>query len=433
MTTATHMHTVHSGRANRRFGMLSRLLFSAFVALCLPSVAAAQTANLWIDTNGGTCTRQSSVAAYSDVAACASMHVALAACVPGDTIRMKAGTYGAQTITATKTAPGCTVIAEPSTTVGRLTTGGAWYELHNMTGAVNNGWSQSSGANNITCRNCHFSGQETQPWGTANVVTMGGSSVSNIRWIGGSLRNFACANCNSALYVGGPSSNLLVDAVTFDNVRNTGGVANHFEVIRVDGNVNGFTLSRSSFTNSVTSTSTVFMSTWEGIKPQNLVFENNFFGDTSPAYFHFQANFQNQSNCSNWAFRYNTFTGPQGMMVDAASASCGSFSNVVWIGNLGPRGNCQGTAFRSNVWYGSSGAACGATDRVVTSAGLGGTDGFHLTAGSPAIDAGGSGADCIATDHDGNSRPAGARCDAGAHEYSATAATLAAPGNLRVR
>jgi hypothetical protein len=437
MTTATHVQAMHSGRVDRGFGILvRRVLFAAFVAICLPSVALAQTANLWIDTNGGTCTRQSAAGAYGDAAACSSMQAAIAACTAGDTIRMKSGTYGAQTITATKTAPGCTVIAESSTTVGRLTTGGAWYELQNMTGAVNSGWSQSDGANNITCRNCHFSGQETQSWGIANVVTMGGSSVSNISWIGGSLRNFACTNCNSALYVGGPSTNLLVDGVTFDNVRNTGGSGNHFEVIRIDGNINGFTLSRSSFTNSVTSTSTIFMSTWEGLKPQNLVFENNFFGDTSApgtGYYHFQANFQGQANCSNWTFRYNTFKGSQGMMVDPASASCGSFSNVIWVGNLGPRGNCQGTAFRSNVWYGSSGAACGATDRVVTSPGLGGTDGFRLIAGSAAIDAGGSGADCIATDHDGNGRPAGGgRCDAGAHEYGAAAA-LAPPQNLIIQ
>jgi hypothetical protein len=433
MTTATYTHTPRGGFAVSQFGIPVRLLLAAFVALFLPTVASAQSANLWIDASGGTCTRQSTATGYSDAAACASIQAAVSACVPGDTIRMKAGTYGAQTITATKTAPGCTVIAESNTTVGRLITGGAWYELQNMTGAVNNGWSQSSGANNITCRNCHFSGQEMESYGSVNVVTLGGGSVSNIRWIGGSIRNFSCANCNSALYVGGPSTNLLVDGVTFDNVRNTGGVVNHFEVIRVDGNVNGFTLSRSSFTNSVTSTSTVFMSTWQGIKPQNLVFENNFFGDTSPAYFHFQANFQNQSNCSNWTFRYNTFTGPQGMMVDPASASCGSFSNVVWIGNLGPRGNCQGTASRSNVWYGSSGAACGATDKVVTASGLGGADGFRLTAGSPAIDAGGSGADCIATDHDGKSRQVGARCDAGAHEYGAAAAAVSPPTNLTVR
>jgi hypothetical protein len=401
-------------------------LFTAFVALCLPSVASAQTANLWIDGNGGTCTRQASGAAYSDGAACGSMQAALSACVPGDTIRMKSGAYGSQNISVSKASPGCTVIAESSTTIGSLTTNGAWYEIQNVSGT---GWSfGAAGTNNITCRNCNFSGNDGVWWAA--------DGWSNVSWIGGSLRNFSCSSCANGMAIFASNSvsgtttatGVLVDGVTFDNVRNTGGNANHFEVIRVDGNVNGLTIRNSTFTNNVTSSSLIFFSTFRGTKPQNITLENNFFGALGTAYFALNMNYQG-SACSNWTMRYNTFT--TAMM---ASGNCG-YNNIQWVGNLGPRGNCEGTAFRSNVWYGSTGAACGSSDKVVSASGLGGNDGFRLTSSSPAIDAGGTGADCIGTDHDGNSRPAGGRCDAGAHEYGASSgvAALLPPQNLTIR
>lgn len=427
MTTATHVLAMHSARTDRGFGILvRRVMFAMSVAISLPSAASAQSANLWIDTNGGACTRQSTAAGYSDAAACGSIQAAVSACVPGDTIRMKAGTYGAQTITAIKTSPGCTVIAETAATIGTLTTHGAWYEVQNVTGT---GWSISNsggvGTNNITCRNCNFSGN-SGIWWNAN-------GYSNISWIGGTLRNYSTAVNSQGFAIwsgeiaGGSTtaSNILVDGVTFDNIVNTGGNANHFEVIRVDGKVDGLTIRNSTFSNNVTSTSLIFFTTFRGTKPQNITLENNFFGGLGTAYYALNMNYQG-SVCSNWTMRYNTFLNPM-----IAGGNC-SYSNMVWVGNLGPRGNCEGTAFRSNVWFGGSGAACGSTDKAVTSAGLGGTGGFRLTAGSAAIDAGGSGADCISIDRDGNSRPVGARCDAGAHEYGA-AATLPPPQNLVIQ
>lgn len=423
MISATHMQAMHSGRAGRGFGTLVRqLLFAAFAALCLPSFASAQTANLWVDSSGGSCTRQSTAGAYSDAAACAGMQAALSACVAGDTIRMKAGTYGAQTITAIKTSPGCTVIAETGTTIGALTTNGAWYEIQNVSGT---GWDISAaGTNNITCRGCNFTGN--------NGVNWAANGWSNVSWIGGSLRNFSCSSCANGMAIfastnvagSSTATGVLVDGVTFDKIVNTGGTANHFEVIRVDGNVNGLTIRNSTFTNNITSTSLVFFSTFRGNKPQNITLENNFFGGLGPAYYTLNMNYQG-SVCSNWTMRYNTF---QNAMI--AGGNC-PYTNIVWVGNLGPRGNCEGTAFRSNVWFGSSGGSCGASDTVVTSAGLG-SDGFRLTAGSAAIDKGGSGTDCIATDHDGNSRPAGGRCDAGAHE-SGAASALPPPQSLFVQ
>jgi len=66
--------------------------------------STAGTANLWIDTTGGSCTRSSSPAAYSDSAACGSLAAAYSAATTGDTIGVENGTYGDQSLTSgTKT------------------------------------------------------------------------------------------------------------------------------------------------------------------------------------------------------------------------------------------------------------------------------------------------------------------------------------------
>lgn len=46
-------------------------------------------ANLWIDSNGGTCVRQSSATAYADASACSSFDAAYTAASCGDTVRIK--------------------------------------------------------------------------------------------------------------------------------------------------------------------------------------------------------------------------------------------------------------------------------------------------------------------------------------------------------
>ena len=56
------------------------------------------TANLWVDTNGGTCTRSSTAVAYVDPAGCGSVNAAYQAASPGDVVLWKGGTYGKQTI-----------------------------------------------------------------------------------------------------------------------------------------------------------------------------------------------------------------------------------------------------------------------------------------------------------------------------------------------
>lgn len=65
----------------------------------IPLVGSGDGANLWVDTNGGTCARQTLAGAYVDAAACSSMSAACTAASDGDSVRLREGTYGAQTLT----------------------------------------------------------------------------------------------------------------------------------------------------------------------------------------------------------------------------------------------------------------------------------------------------------------------------------------------
>lgn len=59
------------------------------------------SANLWVDTNGGTCARQASAGAYIDAQACSSLDAANDICQGGDTVMIKSGTYPVQIISGT--------------------------------------------------------------------------------------------------------------------------------------------------------------------------------------------------------------------------------------------------------------------------------------------------------------------------------------------
>jgi hypothetical protein len=56
------------------------------------------TANLWVDTSGGSCVRQASPGAYVDSQACGSFNAAYQVAAASDTIAIQPGTYGNQQI-----------------------------------------------------------------------------------------------------------------------------------------------------------------------------------------------------------------------------------------------------------------------------------------------------------------------------------------------
>ena len=56
------------------------------------------TAHVWVDTDGGTCDRVSSPAAYASASACASLDDAYVEADPGDTVGVADGDYSSQAI-----------------------------------------------------------------------------------------------------------------------------------------------------------------------------------------------------------------------------------------------------------------------------------------------------------------------------------------------
>jgi hypothetical protein len=76
--------------AKRNLDVALSLTPVAARALALPLV---ETANLWVDPNGGGCSRSATPAVYDDGAACSSFNAAYGAAQLGDVVLVKAGTY----------------------------------------------------------------------------------------------------------------------------------------------------------------------------------------------------------------------------------------------------------------------------------------------------------------------------------------------------
>ena len=100
------------------------------------AVAAPGGANLWVDANGGTCQRAAALVGYADAGACGSLTAAHAAAAPGDTVRLKGGSYGDVTLTADKGSPAVTVKSADGETVtlGTVTVaaGAGWITLDGL-------------------------------------------------------------------------------------------------------------------------------------------------------------------------------------------------------------------------------------------------------------------------------------------------------------
>jgi hypothetical protein len=95
-------------------GLLGTSVGAGVIVSGTPAVEAAETANLWIDADGGTCTRSASLVAYVDAAACSTVSAAYTAAsnTAGDTICLKPNSYGSQTLPriAGKTTPNAVFI-----------------------------------------------------------------------------------------------------------------------------------------------------------------------------------------------------------------------------------------------------------------------------------------------------------------------------------
>ncbi len=388
-------------------------------------------ANLWIDLDGGSCTRSDSPADYDDASACDSIAAAIAACQAGDTVVMKSGGYASQTVDASAPTPGCTVIGEDGVTLGGLETNGDNLTLRHVSVDVGvehapGGW--NNGGNDVTLEDVALHGDYVSAFLSGSNVTWHGGELGASGTTGGKR---SCNSGDAEPFFIQDADHVLIDGVTFHpqdfDPTPCSGSSNgfHLEMVRIDANTSFISLQNSTFDDGDHSnTSSVFITNvnTDPGDPTNLTFQNNFFGSADNTTFSIHGNV---TDCSTFTFAYNTFRNTPG---DPTSNGCTTLTGMSWIGNLGPRPgfySCAGT-HTANVWQNDNTYSCG-TDSVVIGTlygtealGLGGPDGFHLQAGSPAIDQGESGGYCTSTlggrDHDGDSRPNGAACDAGGDE-----------------
>jgi hypothetical protein len=360
-------------------------------------------ANLWIDTNGGSCTRQGTAGAYNDAQACASFAAAYSAASSGDLVGVRAGTYPAQFFAGgaggsqsdgTKT---LTFRAGPGTIIRQLHVSSPNLTFDGF--AINAGGAMLGGSDGAVLE-----------LGDADYVTFKNGSVGNV------------IDQKGAIIDG---HHMTIDNVDFhDVIHQSPGVHNECLFAMIPDYL---VMRNSTFRNCATMDVNMnWPDYWQPQPPAygHVTLENNVFGHSvNGSAWHYYgfllggtgpnagapACAQGQKAASymvGWVVRYNTFENT------ALFDGCATQSR--WVGNLGVWDCVPGMVYSRNV-----GKSCGATDLAVSNSSLyrwrnpAAWD-FHLTAGSVAID-GGDASDYPATDRDGLSRTGVP--DAGAYEY----------------
>lgn len=415
------------------FGACAAAVLSVSTVGSAPEGAAAGAAvtraraNVWVDANGGSCTR-SPAARYVDGRACGSVGAAYAAARPNDTVMVRPGRYGRQVIprgtkrVTIRNAPRARpVFATTTVEASNIRLIGVTIRRTDDPGP-HTATLEAKGSNNVFDRvhvNTRFmyARQGIYAHGDRNVFRNG--STFNVVDEKGAL-------------VGG--SHVTFVNFTFHDVRVTGSQI-HNECVYSSGP--NLTVKRSHFWNCPTMDLFITRGTWwnqpayGGVTIENNVFEHSTMEEPG-SWHHYGLLFGGQlrhggAPLRDLKVRYNTFE--QAVGLDAGFTAVGDSE---WVGNVGGGWDCiRGMRFRGNV-----GKKCAPTDKSTSvpsscgppacsrlrTASQGWVDparhNFRLKRGAPAIDAGDP-RDFPRVDKDGRRRPVGRRPDAGAYEFRA--------------
>jgi hypothetical protein len=364
------------GRHRRRTWLLAGgvaiLVAAAAAAFVVSSLGGADPieANLWIDPDGGTCTRAEPAVAYADDAACAGLDAAYRAARAGDAVKIRAGRYGDQAVKASPSAaaPPVTFGVQPAARVkfGTLTLNGSHMVL------------SGKGAR-VTATTLNHDGRTTAPVEQVTVeditVDHGGAtgmagflrSADGITW----RRVELCCNRDGTLVLndgantGGAFgvSDWTIDGSTFHDSSLPEGSANHTECIYAQGVV-GLTIRRSHFYRCAVFDVFVTMSE-HSPEGSRLTLENNLF--ESPTTFEdkccsaysvlLRGNEPDDGNSpaiDDWDIRYNTFEGGLALGVPSANPIADGGLRVVGNALLAGATCREGATYAHNVYGGQT-------------------------------------------------------------------------------
>lgn len=432
--------------------ILSAATIAGGVAIWQTGIDENQLANIWIDSNGGTCTDNPNLVAYNDDAACGTFDAANDTADNGDIIYVKTGTaYAGETLSGTngRTAM-ATIAAEPNTsriqfssdlTLGSIGGDGPdWLTIR----GVQCGSDTTSFTNNV---NLNIFDQSNDlvidDWDCPSFDLFDSSRVtiknsdwgpcSSLAGVRACLSRIAQANMTIL------ASDVTIEDSVFHDIWCGAGDASACDLAHTDGlavfGSNNLTLRRVKFYRNDITNIRFQDNTTTGRSNTNVLIENSWFQKPCAA--------TTGTNCSgglnanaididnpsaNFVLRFNSFADQSYFQCIGVGASCGTAAQpMISRGNIYSiqAGFCGQTNVQhfynaTNDWGGYTGGACvGSTGDVngvfptyVNSANSAAVD-FHLSGAAGPAD-GLVTAGCIATDIDGQARSS--TCDAGSDE-----------------
>jgi len=328
-----------------------------------------------------------------------SFNASFQAAAPGETITVPAGTYPSETVSGTKTAPVTFVMAGPVAVNGTLRV-----EAHNVTFE---GGTQMKvtyllvfGGTNVVASG--IDGTHFDIFDTNGPVVISGGDWGPCQ---------APRDDPSCLSRIGSGSNVTIEGNSFHNITSTDLANFHVDGMAVFGGANNVVRRNRYFGNMITNIRVQNCCGNPAIS--NLTIEGNSFQAAVNGQGGKNANgIDIDSTVPGLKIRFNSFE--QGTYIQNTAPSN---SGAQYTGNLYSHVSClPGVTYAYNVfvpWSDTQGqSGCSATDTKVASLGYALFPG--LVAGAPGIDRGG--VSCSGLDLDGNARPQGAACDAGAVE-----------------
>lgn len=401
-------------------------------------------ANLWIDSDGGTCTRSATLVAYDTAKACSSFTTAYNAASAGDIIYVKAGTYAAQTVPSRSLGTTQTTIkAAPSEVVNTgsisINTNYIVVEGFNLGNNGMNIGTTFSGSTctrtDVTIRNNTMAGVNAGITGNCSLNTLiEGNDISLTNVCNGGPEDSIQFAGNGAT---GTWGEITPRDITFKNnyihdmaTANTQCGA-HSDGVQMAGCIN-CTFDGNRFNNTDTSAVIIYApSTGSSGQLLNIVFRNNSVGNVNTGSHGFSVGGGTCIGATNFTLENNTFwtTNTHDLNCTGASSNGTARNNLYAVNDSGfscNTGNNDLTWDRNVYVTGMTG--CGTNKKNCTPSFASPT---HVAGNVDLSPSDTCAKDAIpnvagtfpATDIHGTARPQGALIDAGAFEYSSGAAT----------